>query len=331
MKKKKPTVVSLFCGIGGSSLGYKMAGYRELMGVDWDRLALAVFQRNFPEVPAYRANLFTCTPKELMAAAGIRAKGQLDVLDGSPPCQGFSQIRGSKRDGDKRNTLVQRYAEMVLALRPKVAIMENVPGMATRRMLPLLDDLVITLQRGGYKVRWDVLSAADYGVPQDRRRVILIAHRADLGTEPAFPKPRGERISVEKALAEVEDANGIPLDGLPIPGEARRLLKLMRQGEVLEDVVNREYGYPYYGFNDRRLVAEKPAFTLAATTRIGQGGYMIHPTEDRLLSVEELKVLCGFPREFQLAGTYEDRVKGLGNAVMPPMMAAVAGKVKEVL
>ena len=323
--RAKPTVISLFCGIGGSSLGYKMAGYRELAAVDWDRLALETFRRNFPRVPTVEANLFEYTPRHLMGAVGI-VKGELDVLDGSPPCQGFS-TSGKRREGDRRNGLVLKYAQMVRALQPRVAIMENVPGMVSGKMRPAFDEFMEKIGEAGYRADWGVLSAADYGVPQDRKRVIMVAVRKDLGVDPVFPAPSAERQTVEQALAGMKRQEGIPIDGIPVPEVLKRLLKEIRPGHRLLDVAQRDQGVAW-GFNDRRLHADRPALTLTATVRMGQGGYMLHPAEDRLLSIAELKVLCGFPAGYVLGGSYEEMVKGLGNAVMPPFMAAVAGEVR---
>jgi DNA (cytosine-5)-methyltransferase 1 len=86
---KKPTVISTFAGCGGSSLGYKMAGFKELLAVEWDNNAVETFKLNFPSIPVYHGDIAKLTGKKCMELAGIR-KGELDVLDGSPPCQGFS-------------------------------------------------------------------------------------------------------------------------------------------------------------------------------------------------------------------------------------------------
>ena len=112
-----PTVISTFAGCGGSSLGYKMAGFRELLAVEWDDNAVQTFRLNFPDVPVYHGDICKLTGDECMRLAGIM-KGELDILDGSPPCQGFSTA-GKRRFNDPRNSLFMEFARPLSELSPK--------------------------------------------------------------------------------------------------------------------------------------------------------------------------------------------------------------------
>jgi DNA (cytosine-5)-methyltransferase 1 len=185
---KKPTVISTFAGCGGSSLGYKLAGFKELLAVEWDDNAVETFKLNFPDVPVYHGDIAKLTDKECMKLAGIK-KGELDVLDGSPPCQGFSTA-GKRKWDDPRNSLFKEYARLLLELQPKVCVMENVTGMVKGCMKQAYLTIIKTLRDCGYKAKGEVMNAMYYNVPQSRERVIIIGVRNDLGIEPSHPKPQ---------------------------------------------------------------------------------------------------------------------------------------------
>jgi len=184
----KPTVISLFAGCGGSSLGYQMAGFKELLAVEWDDNAVETFKLNFPNVPVYHGDIAKLTSNECMKLAGIK-RGELDILDGSPPCQGFSTA-GKRKFDDPRNSLFMEYARLLNDLQPKVFIMENVTGIIKGYMKQAYLQIIKTLRECGYNAKGEVLNAMYYNVPQSRERVIIIGVRKDLGIEPRYPKPQ---------------------------------------------------------------------------------------------------------------------------------------------
>jgi len=192
-----PTVISTFAGCGGSSLGYKLAGFNELMAVEWDDNAVATFRLNFPDVPVYHGDICKLTGTECMNLAGIEPR-ELDVLDGSPPCQGFSTA-GKRKFSDPRNSLFQEFARLVNELQPRVFIMENVTGMVKGAMKQAYLVIVKTLRECGYKVKGEILNAMYFNVPQSRERVFIIGVREDLGIEPGHPKPQ----NTPRALREI--------------------------------------------------------------------------------------------------------------------------------
>ena len=173
-----PTVISLFAGCGGSSLGYSIAGYRELLAVEWDDHAVATFKLNFPEVPVYHGDIAKLSVEECLRLAGI-GPGELDVLDGSPPCQGFSTA-GKRRMDDGRNTLFREYVRLLRGLRPKVLIMENVSGMVQGEMKLIFAEILKELKESGYHVSARLMNAMYYGVPQSRQRMIFVGVREDI-------------------------------------------------------------------------------------------------------------------------------------------------------
>lgn len=183
----KPTVISTFAGCGGSSLGYQLAGFHELLAVEWDDNAVATFRLNFPEVPVYHGDIAKLSGEECMRLAGIKA-GELDVLDGSPPCQGFSTA-GNRRFSDPRNSLFKEYARLLGELQPRAFVMENVTGMVKGHMKQAYLQIVKTLRECGYRAKGKVMNAMYFNVPQSRERVIIIGVRNDLGIDPSHPTP----------------------------------------------------------------------------------------------------------------------------------------------
>ena len=179
----KPTVISTFAGCGGSSLGYKLAGFKELLAVEWDDNAVETFKANFPDVPVYHGDITKLSSDECMRLAGIKA-GELDVLDGLPPCQGFS-TSGKRKYDDPRNSLFKEFARLAKDLQPKVFVMENVTGMIKGYMKQAYLQIAKTLRECGYKVCGEVMNAMYFDVPQRRERVIIINEkRLDDRTKP---------------------------------------------------------------------------------------------------------------------------------------------------
>ena len=313
---RKPTVISTFAGCGGSSLGYKLAGYRELLAVEWDDNAAETFRLNFPDVPLFHGDIASLTGAECMRLAGIKP-GELDVFDGSPPCQGFSTA-GKRKWDDPRNSLFKEYARLLVELQPKAFVMENVTGMVKGVMKQAYLTIVQTLRDCGYVVRGEVLNAMYYNVPQSRQRVIIIGVRKDLGIEPSHPKPETRPISLRRAL------EGVAQDEVPtLTPKYRAMAPSIRAGECAADY---DQGKGFH--NLVRPHWDRPCFTL---TKMNQGnglGTPLHPVEHRSLSIPEAKRIGSFPDDFQLVGSFADRWARIGNSVPPNMMLAVASHLK---
>lgn len=196
-----PTVISTFAGGGGSSLGYSMAGFRELLAVEWDNNAVDTFRLNFPDVPVYHGDIAKLGIDECLRLAGIKP-GELDIFDGSPPCQGFSTA-GKRAMDDPRNSLFKEYVRLLRGLRPKVFVMENVSGMVKGKMKLIFVEILKELKAIGYKVSARLLNAMYFHVPQSRQRIIFIGVRDDLGIEPSHPKAEEKPIAVKDTLLNV--------------------------------------------------------------------------------------------------------------------------------
>jgi DNA-cytosine methyltransferase len=193
-KPHSPTVVSLFAGGGGSSMGYRAAGYDVRLAVEWAKYPAAAYRLNFPNTLVYEGDVSKLTVDNALSMARL-GPSELDVLDGSPPCQGFSTA--GKRDlTDPRNSLFKEYARLLAGLRPRAFVMENVSGMVKGKMRWVFREALRELKACGYRVSCRLLDAKWFGVPQSRKRVIFIGLREDLCIDPSHPIAEREPISV---------------------------------------------------------------------------------------------------------------------------------------
>jgi DNA (cytosine-5)-methyltransferase 1 len=284
---KSPTLVSLFAGGGGSSLGYKNAGCNELLAIDFDKNSCDVLQLNNPDLPVWEKDIKKITAKQIMEATGLQV-GETDILGASPPCQGFS-MQNTKRDPyNPLNRLIYHTIRLIRGLQPKVFIIENVPGMVQGKMNENWLHIEQVLNSLGYKVRWKILDASHYGVPQERKRVIIIGVRGDLGIMPTFPEPDLDHI------VTFTEATG--KDGF-----------LIKQ------------------FGGKVHSGDKPCCTITKNRNV-----LFYDDEgEHWLRIDDVKVLCGFPRDYKLIGSYDDQWARLGNAVMPPLMETIAKHIRK--
>ncbi|MDQ3099538.1 MAG: DNA cytosine methyltransferase [bacterium] len=317
MSGNKYTVVSTFAGCGGSSLGYKLAEFHELLAIDFDENAVETFRLNFPEVPVWLRDITTVSAQEILEFTGLKV-GELDVFDGSPPCQGFSTA-GRRKINDPRNRLFEAYVDLIKGLQPKVFVMENVSGMVKGKMRGTFKEILRTLKSCGYIVKVKLLNAKYYQVPQSRQRLFFIGVREDIGIEPTFPLPNLKVIPVKDVIAEFID---VPYPELAPRGMNDTLWDLLRPGEQGSAV------YPNKYFNHVKISWHKPCPTITKSVGLSYTCLM-HPYRKRLLSIDEIKRLASFPDDFQFVGKFEDQWARIGNAVMPKMMEAVARSIKK--
>lgn len=190
-------VVSTFSGCGGSCLGYRMAGYRVLWANDMEPHAVDSYRRNFPGTVVDPRDVRTVRGEDVLRAAGLEP-GELDLFDGSPPCQSFSSS-GKRSVTDPRGTLFGDYARILGELRPRAFIAENVAGMCRGRTRGIFLETIKMLRDLGYRVRAKLLDAQWLGVPQTRLRLIFVGVREDVGRDPAFPDPLPYRYTLADA------------------------------------------------------------------------------------------------------------------------------------
>ena len=171
MTRRKPTCVSLFAGCGGSSLGYERAGFRVVGACEWDKWAAESHRRNHPRTPMVERDVREVSADELMGR-----ETRLDLLDGSPPCQGFS-TSGFQHLDDERNTLWAQWRRLARELEPRAIVFENVTGLLNKRMRPVFDAMWIALEADGWHLSAGILAANQFGLPQIRRRVFVLGMR----------------------------------------------------------------------------------------------------------------------------------------------------------
>jgi DNA (cytosine-5)-methyltransferase 1 len=322
----KPTVISLFAGCGGSSLGYQMAGFKELLAVEWDDNAVETFKLNFPDIPVYHGDITKLSSQECMKLAGIK-EGELDILDGSPPCQGFSTA-GKRRYNDPRNSLFQEYARLLKDLQPKVFVFENVSGMVKGYMKQIYLEVIKELRECGYNCKGQVLNAMYFNVPQSRERVIIIGVREDLVIEPSHPKPQTEPITFRKAV-----------EGLPLSKQIHEIDhvwidEVKRKTKWIERAMNLRPGEKLVPdvASGRRLFWDKPSSTIQRNAPPGCAPYVrnsqIHPSEPRTPSIREMARCQGFPDSFRFIDALTEGMARIGNSVPPPFMKAIAEHIK---
>lgn len=229
-ERRRPIAIDLFAGVGGLSLGFEQAGFDVVASVEYDPVHAAVHEFNFPlteiicdDVGKVEASRLLEAAKKGFVAHGHKASewtGEIDCIFGGPPCQGFSTM--GKRDiGDDRNKLVYKFADLIGTIRPKFFVMENVPGMAAGGHASILGRLIARMKKHGYNVavtaeevrKRAILNASDFGVPQDRRRLILLGSRNDM-TLPQYPIPTVRRVP-KRSGEGVAKAAIHPFDFLP--------------------------------------------------------------------------------------------------------------------
>jgi len=305
------TVISTFAGCGGSSLGYKWAGGKVLAAVEWEQNAVDTYRLNHRDTPVMHRDIATVTAQELFDLCGIKP-GELDIFDGSPPCQGFSTA-GKRQIDDPRNSLFREYVRLLKDLQPKVMVMENVSGMVKGSMKLVFAEILQELKACGYTVKAWLLNAKYFGVSQARERMIFIGVRNDLGAAPTCPAAVTEPIPVKVAV------NGCVIDEderewLLSEGEKHRAYD---EWEAFREGGNGRFGDHY------RIDSKKPARTLLmAAANVGARSTM-HWNEKRRLVSAEYKRLASFPDAFNF-GTWKNCVERIGNTVPPKFMQAIA-------
>ena len=314
-KKNAPTVISTFAGCGGSSLGYSMAGFKELLAVEWDDNAVATFKANFPAVFVYHGDIAKLSVEDCLKRCNLEV-GELDVFDGSPPCQGFS-MAGKREMSDGRNQLFREYVRLLHGLQPKAFVMENVSGMVKGKMKLIFAEILTQLKACGYQVKAWLLNAMYFQVPQSRQRIIFVGIRDNLKIGPTCPKAISSPISTHNAIWDLHD------NGKELTPEAAKYWPLMRPGES----ANR-YHPKGHLFGLIKLDPNKPAPT---QTRSAGASRPCHWLQPRFIGIKERARIGAFPDEYRWCGSWANVYDRIGNSVPPLMMRAIAQHIRKLL
>lgn len=345
----RPRCLDLFCGIGGLTLGLERAGFSSLGGIDCWSDAKATFERNLTPLRCMLSDLTKTTPAEIEAFFGVSVS-DVDVISGGPPCQGFSTV-GKRDEADPRNVLWQHYRDLVAAIRPAYVLIENVEGMLVVRDGELANEVIASFGQIGYQMKCKLLKAADYGVPQLRKRTIFLGWLAGL-IEPGFPAPlRSPPVTVADAIFDLPaleaGQKATAYDKPPAtayqrgrrggietlsnheaadhPPELVEVLKHIPDGGNRKSIPDALQ--PKSGFHNSyaRLASNKPAVAVTSNMRKPSSARATHPTQHRGLTVREGLRLQSFDDDFVVLGSRTSQYVQVGNAV-PPLLALALGR-----
>jgi DNA (cytosine-5)-methyltransferase 1 len=326
------TAVDLFSGCGGLSLGLKQGGFRVVAAVEIEPKAQVTYKLNHPNVRLYASDIRRVDPAGVLRESGL-APGELDLLAGCPPCQGFSRLRTKNQKtsvSDFRNGLIKDFLRFVRAMNPKTVMLENVPALVKDGRFTRMRN---ELEALGFEVTVQVLDAADYGVPQRRKRLILLASRVH--TPGVAPKAR-RRVTVREALMAVGPRSSTR-DPLHALAENRSeavlalISKIPRNGGSRSDL-GEEHQLACHkrsdGFKDiyGRMSWDDVAPTITGGCHNPSKGRFLHPTHNRSITLREAAVLQGFPTSYRFDVSHGKEAIALmiGNALPPPFIAAHA-------
>lgn len=298
----RPRVVSLFSGAGGLDLGFKLAGFQLAWANDFDKDA----------VETYRANIDDHCVCADISEVSDHDIPDCDIMIGGFPCQGFSMANTKRNALDKRNKLYLQYIRILKAKKPMFFVAENVKGILTLGKGEVIKAIVSDFAEAGYRVVYQLLNAADYGVPQTRQRVIIVGVRNDLDVEFTYPQPTNSKegknglprwISVQEAIKDIPDPDGPDADSVP----------------------NNEYSQykvkPRNYTGHRITDPDKPSPTILARGNGGGGVVAIpHYNGLRRMTVRESATVQTFPLDFRFCGSRGSCYRQIGNAV-PVLLA----------
>lgn len=353
-------VIDFFCGCGGFSKGFEQAGFKIRLGIDIWQDAVTTYEKNFQDAVTIVGDITKQTGEGLLKAAGLKSS-EVDVIIGGPPCQGFS-VSGKRLLDDPRNILYKSFVRLVGEIKPRAFVMENVPGLVKLFDGKVKDEVVHDFSEVGYKVEMRELLAADFGVPQARRRVFFIGLNTEefANKEILFPtsthgKGKAPYITCEDALSDLDfigDTSVLPEHAsyeLP-PSNAyqelmrknstellnhvttihtqktRDIIAMVPDGGNYKDLPKELWSTRKVHIAWTRMNSQKPCFTIDTGHN-----HHFHYRANRVPTVRESARIQSFPDDFEIIGIKTSQLKQVGNAVPPLLAQAVAEAVFEML
>lgn len=345
---QKYNAIDLFCGAGGLSYGFECAGFNILLGIDNDKKALEVFEKNHNGAKSICGDITQISYEDIKGVIGDQ---RIDIIVGGPPCQGMS-LSGPRKFDDPRNKLYLSYIRLVEEIKPRAFVIENVPGLVSLFNGQIKDSIIEKFTAMGYTVKYQILCAADYGVPQSRKRVVFVGTRE--GVEFVYPEKLTEQVTCQMALSDLpplEDELGEEISEYATE-PTNPYQELMRANSDMvhnhvaashSDKVKQIIAMVPDGCNYKslpeefrnsrnfhvawtRFASNKPAPTIDTGHR-----HHFHYKYNRVPTVRECARLQSFPDDFIFLGNKTQQFRQVGNAVPPIMAQAIAGKVMTML
>lgn len=324
--KSDLTFADMFCGCGGLSLGFVQAGFRPIECVDIFFDALSTYHHNIISMNKFAGfdniEISDITQKEVKERIIAKLKKEnVKVICGGFPCQGFS-MSGTGVATDPRNTLYLDMLEIVKETKPDYIVMENVVGLANMLKGRVLNKIVSDYEKIGYKISYKILNAVNYGVAQNRKRIIFIGNR--LNKQNPFPalliKEEKEFITVRSCIERYGNEENRDINHF-FSNHSQKMKKRLREVEI--------GGHLYENYHDswRKTDPDKPSCTI----KENHGATNIHYEYDRTMSPRELAALQSFPDDFIFIGSKLSILKQIGNAVPPLLAKAIALSLKKEL
>lgn len=355
-EKRKYKVLDLFCGCGGISEGFALAGFEIAGGIDFNSFATATFQHNFKNAKVYNIDITSFENTQIE-----KDYGDVDVIVGGPPCQGFSSAnRWQKEMDDPRNKLFFEYIRFVQKIKPKIIMIENVRGLLTRDNGYAINRIEEILGSEEYNIKYKVLDASDYGVPQNRKRAIIVGIRKDyINIDFDFEKIQiQDKTTVEDAIGELYSfencTDGKKTITTPADSPFRQFLRTKDNSILDQDIVypalkvQERIKYVPQGGNwkdvpshlwpndrqNRHSSAYKRLDPNTQSCTIDTGNAhsnYFHPIFDRIPTIRESARLQSFPDSFEFMGPRGSKYRQIGNAVPPLLAKAIAKEIMKIL
>ena len=325
-------VVSTFAGCGGSSLGYKLAGYNVLWANEFVNHAVEIYKANHKTTIVDNTDVRKVNAEDILKTLNLK-KGELELFDGSPPCMSYSTAGKREKNWGKEkkyfdhhqvaDDLFFEYIRLVKGLKPKTFVAENVSGLIKGVAKGYFKIFLQGMRDAGYNVKAYLANGKYLGVPQARQRVFYVGVRNDLKIEPVFPLPQPFVYTLKDAIWDLRNEEKEPdcwqnkrPDGTPF---------MYAYGKEWEQLSQGQQSNKY--FNVIRAAWDKPCNTILATA--ARSASVCHPTENRKFTIKELKRIFGFPDDFVFFGNYKEQWARLGNCVPPPMIYFISKKIQQ--
>jgi DNA (cytosine-5)-methyltransferase 1 len=336
--RNNPIAIDLFCGAGGLTEGLRQAGFHVVGAVEHDALACRAYRLNHKRVKLWEVDIRRLSGAAMMRSLKLRP-GDLDLLAACPPCQGFSAMRtrnGRRTNRDSRNDLIFDVLRIIRSMKPKSVMLENVPGLAGNRRHSVFCK---ELELEGYCVKSDILNTVDFGVPQRRRRLVVLASRI---TEPEFapkatapctvrhfignlPPPKRSRDPLHNYSVQRSKKVTDLIRRIPRNGGSRMALGKHEQLPCHQRLAG---FWDVYG----RMAWDKPAPTITGGCINPSKGRFLHPSADRAITLREAALLQTFPKTYRFPldkGRYQIALL-IGNALPPEFIRRHATALRQV-